>query len=342
MTEPVVARQARRRDQLHAAWEAFIVLLVCINLSLILFDSLFALQPVSAVLADLVPELHARYQQSVHANFQYIDLGFVAIFVLDVLLGWTVALFERRYARWYYYPFAHWYDVLGCIPLAGLRWLRVLRVGTLLIRLQRLGLIDMRGWAIYGLFSRYYYLLIEELSDRVMVRLFGRLQQEIGASDDLSRRLLQEVVRPRKQRLLNDISRRLQDMLETGYRDNRGAIEGYVSQLIHQALQNNPEMHNLRRLPLGNRLASTLDDALSDIAARLLQGAVEGMRGPQFQALAGNLADEFFDAWVYQDKNTDLALEELLVDVIEVLKQQVLDRRWSRFVGPTPPPTHPE
>lgn len=342
MTEPVVARQARRRDQLHAAWEAFIVLLVCINLSLILFDSLFALQPVSAELADLAPELHARYQQSVHANFQYIDLGFVAIFVLDVLLGWTVALFERRYARWYYYPFAHWYDVLGCIPLAGLRWLRVLRVGALLIRLQRLGLVDMRGWAIYGLFSRYYYLLIEELSDRVMVRLFGRLQQEIGASDDLSRRLLQEVVRPRKQRLLNDISRRLQDMLETGYRDNRGAIEGYVSQLIHQALQNNPEMHNLRRLPLGNRLASTLDDALSDIAARLLQGAVEGMRGPQFQALAGNLADEFFDAWVYQDENTDLALEELLVDVIEVLKQQVLDRRWSRFVGPTPPPTHPE
>ena len=342
MTEPVVARQARRRDQLHAAWEAFIVLLVCINLSLILFDSLFALQPVSAVLVDLAPELHARYQQSVHSNFQYIDLGFVAIFVLDVLLGWTVALFERRYARWYYYPFAHWYDVLGCIPLAGLRWLRVLRVGALLIRLQRLGLIDMRGWAIYGLFSRYYYLLIEELSDRVMVRLFGRLQQEIGASDDLSRRLLQEVVRPRKQRLLNDISRRLQDMLETGYRDNRGAIEGYVSQLIHQALQNNPEMHNLRRLPLGNRLASTLDDALSDIAARLLQGAVEGMRGPQFQALAGNLADEFFDAWVYQDENTDLALEELLVDVIEVLKQQVLDRRWSRFVGPTPPPTHPE
>jgi len=231
--------------------------------------------------------------------------------------------------------------VLGCIPLAGFRWLRVLRVGSLLIRLQRLGLIDMRRWAVYGLFSRYYYLLIEELSDRVMVRLFGRLQQEIGASDDLSRRLLQEVVRPRKQRVLNDLSRRLQGMLETGYRDNRGAIEGYVSQLIHQALQDNPEMHSLRRLPLGNRLASTLDDALGDIAARLMQGAVEGMRGPQFQALAANLADEFFDAWVYQDEHTDLALEELLVDVIEVLKQQVLDRRWSRFVGPTPPATPP-
>ncbi len=65
------------------------------------------------------------------------------------------------------------------------------------------------------------------------------------------------------------------------------------------------------------------------------------MRGEQFQALANRLADECFDAWVYQDENTDLALEEVLVDVLEVLKQQVLDRRWSRFVGPNPPPTPP-
>ena len=341
MPEQPQSRLARRRDGVHAAWEGFIVLLVCLNLGLILFDSLFVLQPINDLLLRWLPRLHERYDRYIHVHFQYIDLGFVAVFVLDVLLGWAVALFERRYARWYYYPFAHWYDVLGCIPLAGLRWLRALRIGALLVRLQRLGLIDMRGWAVYGLFSRYYYLLIEELADRVMVRLFGRLQQEIGASDDLSRRLLQDVVRPRKQRLLNDLSRRLQGMLETGYRDNRGALEGYVSQLIHQALADNPEMHALRRLPLGNRLATTLDEALSDIAARLLQGAVDGLRGPQFQALASNLADEFFEAWVYQDENTDLALEELLVDVIEVLKQQVLDRRWSRFVGPTPPPTPP-
>ena len=38
MTEHRVDQQARRRDGLHAAWEAFIVLLVCVNLALILFD----------------------------------------------------------------------------------------------------------------------------------------------------------------------------------------------------------------------------------------------------------------------------------------------------------------
>ena len=72
MTEHRVDQQARRRDGLHAAWEAFIVLLVCVNLALILFDSLFALQPVNTALASLMPQLHERYQQSIHVNFQYI------------------------------------------------------------------------------------------------------------------------------------------------------------------------------------------------------------------------------------------------------------------------------
>ncbi len=258
-----------------------------------------------------------------------------------MLLGWAIALFERRYARWYYYPFAHWYDVLGCIPLAGLRWLRVLRVGVLALRLQRLGLIDMRQWALYGFVNRYYQLLLEELSDRVMVKLFTRAQQEIGASDALARRLIEEVARPRKARVIKDVSRRLQAMIEGGYRDNRGAIEGYVSGLVQQALRENRELGNLRRLPLGDRVAHSLEDALSDVARRLIQASVEGLQGPQFQALAERLADRFFDAWLTSDADTDLALEELLIDVIEVLKQQIVDRRWSRFVGPNPPAEPP-
>jgi len=334
-------RRMRTREGLHAAWEALVVALVCLNLGLILFDSLFAVPQINQLIAEVAPAAHRLYDQRVHAHFPLIDLAVVAVFLFDVLLGWTIALFERRYARWYYYPFAHWYDVLGCIPLSGFRWLRVLRVGALLIRLQRLGVIDMRTWALYGVINRYYLLLIEELSDRVMVRLFGRMQQELGSTDDLSRRLIEEVIRPRKQRLIADIARRVQSMLESGYRDNRGDIDGYVSQLIHQAMEDTPEIRRLRRLPLGGHLADSLDTALIDIVTRLIRAAVEGLRGEQFQALANRLADKCFDAWVYQDENTDLALEEVLVDVLEVLKQQVLDRRWSRFVGPNPPPTPP-
>ncbi len=326
----------RRREGLHAAWEGFIVLLVCVNLTLIVFDSLFAVDPLRATLERLAPDFAAWYDSRIHARFALIDLGFVAIFVADVLLGWIVSIAERRYRHWYYYPFAHWYDVLGCIPLAGLRWLRALRLVSLLIRLQRLGLIDVRRWDSYQFLNQYYQRFLDELSNRVMVKMFSRLQQEIGTSHDLAERLVQEVIRPRKQRLLDDLSLRLQAMLEAGYRDNRGAIEGYVGGLIHQALRDNAEMRNLRRLPLGGRVADSLDGALADIAARLIQAAVAGLRGPQFQALAQRLSEQLFEAWLSQGEQSDLALEELLVDIIEVLKQQIVERQWSGFVGPEP------
>ena len=72
MTEHRVDQQARRRDGLHAAWEAFIVLLVCVNRA----DPVR--QPVRAAAGEHgacqpVPQLHERYQQSIHVNFQYID-----------------------------------------------------------------------------------------------------------------------------------------------------------------------------------------------------------------------------------------------------------------------------
>jgi hypothetical protein len=327
------------RDGLHVVWEGFIILLVSVNLALILFDTLFATGPLQDLLQAIAPAFHGFYAQQVHPNFALIDLAFVAVFLLDVLLGWMVAVATRRYNRWYHYPFAHWYDVLGCIPLGGFRILRALRIVSLLIRLQRLGVIDIRQWSIYRFADRYWQMLLEELSDRVMIKLFSRMQQEIGSSDDLARRLIEGVVRPRKARLLKDLDRRLSAMVRQGYQGNRQAIDTYVSELIGQALAENAELRNLRRLPLGGKIADSLDAALSDVTRRLLQGAVSGIQGEQFRLLANRLTDEFFEAWLHSDDDTDFALEELLVDVIEVLKQQIVDRRWATFVGP-PAPVH--
>lgn len=333
------ASPARRRDGIHVVWEGFIVLLVVINLVLILFDTLFAIGPLSDLLALIAPTFHTVYASQVHPHFALIDLAFVAVFVLDVLIGWAVAVAERTYSRWYYYPFAHWYDVLGCIPLGGFRILRVLRVVSLTIRLQRLGLIDVRQWAVYRFVDRYWQMLLEELSDRVMVKMFSRLQQEIGSSDDLARRLIDDVVRPRKAKVLSDLDRRLSAMVRQGYLGNRTAIEHYVSGLISTALADNNELRNLRRLPMGSRVADALDAALSDIVAKLLQSAVNGVGEQPFRRLATQLTDEFFEAWLHEGDASDYALEELLVDIIEVLKQQIMDRRWSTFVGP-PAPVH--
>ncbi|MEZ5021997.1 MAG: hypothetical protein R2728_01825 [Chitinophagales bacterium] len=78
-------------------------------------------------------------------QFLYYDLVFVGIFVLELSVRWTIAIFRNTYAKWFFYPFIHWYDVLGCIPLSSFRALRLLRVFSMFYRLNRLGIIDMRS-----------------------------------------------------------------------------------------------------------------------------------------------------------------------------------------------------
>ncbi|WP_148252656.1 ion transporter [Aidingimonas lacisalsi] len=319
----------RLQEQLHLAWDLIIIVLVIANLGLLLFDSLFLLPPVNTAFEVVAPTLYATYDRHVHANFLTIDLAFVTIFIIDVLIGWAAAIVERRYHRWFFYPFVHWYDVLGCIPLSGFRLLRILRVISLLYRLQRLNLIDVRGWYLYSVVAKYYEILMEELSDRIAIRLLGSVQDQIRGSDSLSRRIANDVVMPRKQQLIHEISRRLEETVGSAYTRNRTDMMRYVSALVGKTLEDSREIQRLKRLPLGDQVARTLDSSLSDIACRLVDEAVDGLRSPEFDTLVEKFADSGFDAWLHVDAHTDRITEQVLLDIIDVLKDQVAQQQWK-------------
>lgn len=317
-------------ERLHLVWDLLILVLVTINLALLLFDSLFLLGPLNDAFSAIAPNLHAAYDQHIHANFIAIDLLFVAVFVLDVLLGWAAAIAERRYHRWFFYPFVHWYDVLGCIPVGGFRLLRVLRVVSLLIHLQRLGLIDMRRWRLYAIYAKYYNIFFEELSDRVAIRLLSNIQEQLGANDSLSTRLVEQVIRPRKQQLIHEITRRLEEMAGNAYTRNRQETMHYVSSLVGRTVAESQEMRHLRRLPMGSLVASGMESSLRELACRLVDEAMEGLRSPEFTALVERLAESGFDTWLQVDEHTDRVTEQVLVDMLELLKEQVAVKQWRR------------
>ena len=320
-------------ERLHIAWDLLIVVLVVANLTLLLFDSLFLLPPLNSAFEAVAPGLHDAYDQHIHANFLAIDLAFVSVFLLDVLLGWAMAIAERRYHRWFFYPFVHWYDVLGCIPLSGFRLLRILRVISLLHRLQRMRLIDIRGWQLYAIYAKYYDILLEELSDRIAIRLLDNVQDQVRSSDSLSRQLVGDVVMPRKQQLIAEVSGRLEAMASNAYATNRDDLMRYVSALVGRTLAESREISRLKRLPLGSQVAKGLDETLSDLACRLVHEAVEGLRSPEFNTLVERLTESGFDAWIEVDKHTDQVTEQVLIDMIEMLKEQIAVKQWrDRYV----------
>ena len=190
----------------------------------------------------------------------------------------------------------------------------------------------MRGWRPYRLFNHYYQLLMEDLSDRVMIKICGELQDELNTRDDFSQSVIDRVIRPRKQRLIDGMALRIQAMVEQGYSQNRATLERLVGDVVQGALDENPDLARLKRLPMGERLADTLDGVLTDIVNGLVREAAASLRTRDFRALASRLADHGFDQSLPSGAQ-DNALDEVLVEILEVFKQKVLQRRLDQLDG---------
>lgn len=130
----------------------------------------------------MTPGFHAFYRDTIHSNFLFYDLCFVAVYLTEFVIRWIVAIARGTYHRWFFYPFAHWYDLLGCIPVGSFRWLRILRVVGLLMRLQRMGIIDLSQTWLGQTILKYYNIVVEEISDRVVINVLSGAQREIGVA----------------------------------------------------------------------------------------------------------------------------------------------------------------
>jgi hypothetical protein len=319
----------RAAEIAHLSWDVLIIIAVVANLTLLLVDSLYLVEPLNEAFQAAAPAAHAWYDSTIHQRFFRIDLAFVALFLVDVLLGWTVAVVERRYHRWFFYPFVHWYDMLGCIPLTGFRLLRALRLISLLHRLNRLGLIHINRWAAYRFVAKYYDILLEELSDRIAVRLLSNVQQQVSANSSLADSVINRVVAPRKQQLIHEITQRIEASAGQAYGGNRDAVMGYISDVVGRTLRESPEIRRLERLPMGSAVSQSLEASLSGVAQRLVDELAQGIHSREFRTLVAHTADSGFDAWLKVDEGSAEVTEAVLIDALEMLKDQVSRQAWK-------------
>ncbi len=323
---------SRLEEQLLLLWDVAIIVLVSVNLLLIVFDSLFIFAPFKQLLAELWPRFHAVYSERVHSNFQRIDLLFVAVFVCDVLLGWALAIWQQRYERWWFYPFVHWYDVLGCIPLSGFRWLRILRVVSILFRLQRLGLIDVRRWPAYGVLARYYSIAIEELSDRIVDNVLAGVQGELrsGASQ-LPSQIVRQVLAPRREALASALAARIGNTASTVYRQRRSEIHDYIAELVQRTIAHNAAAQRIDRLPgIGDAIVELIEGLLVSASRDTIDELLAyypgepALGGDLLEKIVESVIDDIVDEQGRQSRDFGPALD----DVVALLRQQVKRKRW--------------
>ena len=308
------------------------MVLLISNLLLILFDFIFAIPQVHFFLKENLYSFFEFYNQNIHQRFFEIDLWFVGIFLAELLVRWGVAIYNRTYHRWFFYPFIHWYDVLGCIPIGSFRALRLLRVFSILVRLQRLEIIDLTKSYVFGKVKKYVGIVTEEISDRVVVNVLEGVQQEITHGTPIADRIVDDVVLPHKPMLIDWISKRTQQVLGHAHENYIDEIRGYVDEKIKEAVTKNKEIKRIEQVPmLGKIVSENLERAIGDIVFNVVDGMLRDLSSAKNKAIMEDITDMAIESIVAEEKDErlDRAVKQMAVEALEIVKEQVKVQQWK-------------
>ena len=304
--------------------------LLILNLAFIIWDFIYNFVAIQNLLKEHAPALQSAYHP-IHERFIFYDIIFVSIFLTEFFVRWGYAIKASVYDRWYFYPFIHWYDLVGCIPIGSLRFLRILRVISIIYRLHQYRIIDITSTKIYRFVNFYYDAFMEELSDRIVLKVLSGVQDEVRRGSPLFDRIQKDIVYPRRDMLSDWISQRVARAAQEGYVPNRGALRNYLEDRVDHALKHNLELSRLKYLPVvGSTIQETLEDAVGDIVANVIHQILEDLASSSNHAFIEDIVNVFLSTpdQVAADETRNQVLIDLIIEILDAIKGQVKVKHW--------------
>ena len=197
------------------------------------------------------------YQNHIHDSLRNAGGFFTLFLIVELLLRWAIAIKQNIYYRWFFFPFVHWYEVLGCFPqLRALRLFRAVIIGR---RLYQLGYqVLPQPWI--NRINFYIDLVLEELSDRVILTTIQTFRQQLTDPQRQKSFMQSTIARNRDEieaailsLLRKELAPKLKALTESA---GGGAIlASEMGNAIQEGLANTPELRRyLRMIPIAGSL----------------------------------------------------------------------------------------
>jgi hypothetical protein len=330
---PLKFDRKKLRETRQTSWlvlDLAMVFLVVVNLVFIIFDTMYAAPATQGVLESIAPAFNAFYGERVHAHFIFYDLVFVTIFLVEFCFQWAMAVKKRLYARWYFYPFLRWYDLIGLIPIGSLRLLRLLRVVSLLVRLQKMGVIDLTETRPYRFVEFYFKVFVDEVSDRVIIRTLDDIKHELEGHTPVTRQIVTEVIAPQREALVGHLSRRIGLIAGESYQANQDSIRQYVESVVAEAVTADAGIRKLERVPvLGQAMVNTLRQSINDIVYQIFDRTVRDLSAAEDNRVVDEAVTAIIDAILEDHPELGDIGTRIALETIELIKQRVRVQQWK-------------
>ncbi|MBO1256308.1 ion transporter [Alteromonas sp. 5E99-2] len=322
------SRENLRKSQ-EAPWlvlDLVMLGIVMFNLLWLAFDALFETKLIHSLIENYILKLVTLYTP-VHENFLFVDLVFVAIFLSEFIFRWVVAVVRKDHVRWYFFPFIHWYDLLGCIPVTTTRLFRLLRVFSILYRLHKFKIIDLNRTGIYRFVAFYLDVFIEELSDRIVIKVISDAQKDIASGSPLIEDVQKNVLSPRLpivSRYIAGILNHLGDSILDS--DHGEVIRTHVQQSVGKAVKNNSQVSAFSMLPVvGSTIENTLESAVTDIVTASIINLLSDIDAQRVDLFLRNGMTDFTP----EDDAIDDEMMMVINECLELVKTHISSQRWK-------------
>lgn len=328
----MVVSMKNLRDRNVLSIDFVMLVLIIFNLLWLSFDWLFASKGIQRLIVDVWPQFHEWYLINIHENFFQIDMLFVIVFLMEFMVRWVLAIVRREYYRWYFYPLAHWYDVLGLVPVGFLRILRLLRIFSIMYRLQRMGIIDLRRTYVYKKLDELRNIVAEEITDRVLINILTGIQQGVRKQNDGSEEnVLVKVITPERERIINWLSNKVKTAAEENYVPQKEKLRKMIQDNVHDVMENNESVDKLEAIPIvGKGIAKQLELAIAETLFNTLDSVVYTFALDPDNRAVEELAEMGLDSLESQDSDPELndIIQTVVVGVLDEMKAKIAVKEW--------------
>ncbi len=323
-------KQKNKKIIIIIFFDILMIIILWLNLSWIVFDWVFSMSIVSDFFKTKLTDFYTLYQP-VHENFLYYDLIFVAVFSLEVIIRWFFAIAKKTYSKWFFYPIIHWYDVLGTVPVGGFLLLRFIRIFSIIYRLNKLKIIDIKKTYIYKKANKYQNIIVEEISDRVVVNILSGVQDELKSETFVTDRIIDEIILPNKDILTDLISEKVSKISTQVFDHHQEDLEKYINKKVSDIFRENKDAKKIKKIPVvGHAISLNLQKSINDIIINILESIISDIASEQTDAKIKQIAGSVFESLIVDaQKDTDSLIQNVVIDAIEIIKDQVKVQQWK-------------
>jgi len=277
-----------------------------------------------------LPNVLEFYRSYLHPWVITTEAWFIIFLITELAVRWAIAIVNKHHARWWFFPFIHWYEILAIIP--HLRFLRLFRAGIIAYRLHELGYkVVPDNIRIKAAF--YYSVIMEELSDRVVISVIDGVRQELETSSS-HKKIIHDLVDHHRQLFTVALSSLLQESLAKTLQEQQPMITKKVGIIVNKAIEDTPELTQLLRLiPL---VGGRIEQQIQSIGQRLGENVSIGLIEPFTAGSAHNPNENYqLIAEKVSELNIDNHyLEELVESVVfeslAAIRKQVKIKQWQQ------------